>query len=212
MVAYSKKYMYKKSSKEMLITIFVLSVLSISLLIFGKSTQKSRDSVTVPKFPINTVTAQPENDSTLTVDESTVAPANEGQDEPETVVVKRVIDGDTIELASGEKVRYIGIDTPELQAKNGGGVQCYAGEAAARNVQLVFQKKVRLVADKDDRDTYGRLLRYVYIGDTFVNRTLVEEGYAYAKQYRPNTAKQRELVAAMQSAQQNNRGLWDACK
>jgi micrococcal nuclease len=128
-----------------------------------------------------------------------------------TATITKVIDGDTIELSTGERVRYIGIDTPELFPKNGSGKQCFSGEAAARNTELVFQKEVTLVPDKENTDKYGRLLRYVYVGDTFVNKILVKEGYAYAKEYRPNTSKHIELDAAMQYARSEKRGMWGEC-
>lgn len=126
--------------------------------------------------------------------------------------VAKVIDGDTIEISTGERVRYIGIDTPEIRPKSGGDPECFSGEAAARNTELVFQKEVTLVQDKENTDSYGRLLRYVYVGDTFVNKVLVEDGYAYAKEYRPNTAKHKELSQAMSDAQSARRGMWGECK
>lgn len=134
-----------------------------------------------------------------------------GTDPAATVLVTRVIDGDTIVLATGEHVRYVGVDTPELHDKKTGGVQCYAGEAAQRNVELVFQKQVHLEKDTSNTDRYGRLLRYVYVGDTFVNKVLVTEGYAKAKEYKPDTHKHVELDAAMAEAQQAHRGMWGAC-
>src|SRR3989338_7463066 len=82
----------------------------------------------------------------------------------EGINVKRVIDGDTIELENGEKVRYIGIDTPEtLDPRKP--IQCFGKEAAQKNRELVEGKPVWLTKDITDKDKYGRSLRYVYLGD-----------------------------------------------
>src|SRR5690349_13538593 len=85
--------------------------------------------------------------------------------------VARVIDGDTIELTSGDRVRYIGMDTPETVDPRKT-VQCFGKEASAANRALVEGKVVTLVPDVEDRDMYDRFLRYVYLGDTFVNLEL----------------------------------------
>src|SRR5690606_37504664 len=77
------------------------------------------------------------------------------------ITVREVIDGDTIILENGDKVRYIGIDTPELD-DNSKGVECYSVEATQENRNLVKDKKVRLYKDTNERDRYGRLLAYVY--------------------------------------------------
>ena len=114
-------------------------------------------------------------------------------------------DGDTIEVVLAgrrrERVRYIGIDTPERG-------DCYYGEATARNGELVMGKRVRLERDRTDRDRYGRLLRYVYVGDTLVEAKLVEEGYAVAKAYPPDTKHQSLLERLQGEAQRKMLGLW----
>ncbi|MBU4216765.1 lamin tail domain-containing protein [Candidatus Parcubacteria bacterium] len=97
------------------------------------------------------------------------------------VKVARVIDGDTIELVTGEKVRYIGVDTPELNGVGSADDECLAWAAKVRNEQLIQSGQVRLVGDVGaDKDTYGRLLRYAYAGNTFVNGQLANEGFAKA--------------------------------
>ena len=102
------------------------------------------------------------------------------------VHVSRVIDGDTIELAGGEHLRYIGIDTPE-EVDPRKPVQCFATEAAERNKELVEGKDVVFYKDVSERDRYGRLLGFVYLPDgTFVNRMLVSEGYAFSYAYPPD--------------------------
>jgi micrococcal nuclease len=128
--------------------------------------------------------------------------------------VVRVIDGDTIEVErSGEfaTVRYIGIDTPEVKHPNQTG-ECYGEEAKNENVRLVDGMPVRLVRDVSDTDQYGRLLRYVYYEDTFINLALVQGGFAEAKTYNPNVAKQSELDTAETAAVAAKRGIWgEAC-
>ncbi|KXK08641.1 MAG: Thermonuclease precursor [Microgenomates bacterium OLB22] len=125
--------------------------------------------------------------------------------EPFTVVT--VVDGDTIRLANGQTVRYIGINTPELN-KGKGLPQCFAQEATDANKRLVLGRSVRLVKDVSETDKYGRLLRYVYVGDTFVNEQLVVEGYAHASTYPPDVLFAPMFSAREQDARQQKRGLW----
>ena len=126
------------------------------------------------------------------------------------VFVTRVIDGDTIEIAGGEIVRYIGIDAPETVDPRKP-VQCFGREASEENKKLVEGKRVRLEKDISNRDKYGRLLRYVYLGNLFVNDYLVREGYAYAYTYPPDVKYAKEFSQAQKEARENKRGLWNAC-
>ena len=95
-------------------------------------------------------------------------------------VVKRVIDGDTIELDNGKTLRYIGIDTPETKHPTKG-VQCFGEEAYKKNKELVEGKRVQLEKDVSETDRYGRLLRYVFVlpddasrsATLFINQSLV---------------------------------------
>lgn len=129
--------------------------------------------------------------------------------------VKRVIDGDTIELEGGLRVRYIGINTPEFNNKRKE-LNCYGKEAKDKNKELVEGKNVRLEKDIFEVDKYGRLLRYVYIinkdsEDLFINKYLVEQGYAYVSTFPPDV-KYSELLKEMQNkAQKENKGLWGKC-
>jgi micrococcal nuclease len=129
--------------------------------------------------------------------------------------VVRVIDGDTIGVRIGdhtERVRYIGVDTPE-SVKPGTPVQCYAKRAAAANAALVAGRRVRLVGDVEHRDRYGRLLAYVYReGDgAFVNARLVRDGYARTLTIAPNVAHAAEFARLANTAREAGRGLWRAC-
>lgn len=128
----------------------------------------------------------------------------------ELVRVIRAVDGDTIEIEGGEKVRYIGIDTPETVDPRKP-VQCFGVEASKKNKELVEGKIVRLEKDVTDRDKYNRLLRYIYVGDTFINLELVKQGFAYSYSYPPDIKYQDQFVKAQQEAREAKRGLWNAC-
>lgn len=121
--------------------------------------------------------------------------------------VTSVVDGDTITLETGERVRYIGVDTPETY----GTPECFGAEAKERNRTLVEGRTVRLVADVEDRDKYGRLLRYVWVGDSFVNDVLVRDGYASTLTIPPNVAYADTFRLAAAEARAAGRGLWNAC-
>lgn len=128
------------------------------------------------------------------------------------VRVSRVIDGDTIVLETGERVRYIGIDTPEtVDPRRPAG--CMGKEAAEKNREFVDQKEVRLEKDISETDSFGRLLRYVWIGDTMVNELLVRQGFAAVSTFPPDIAYQDRFVRAQQEAQEEGIGLWsDMCQ
>ena len=135
----------------------------------------------------------------------------------ETVRVLRVIDGDTVELADGRKLRYIGIDTPELFDPRKP-IECFGQEAREENKRLVEGKKVRLEKDISQTDKYGRLLRYVWAGpptdeagNVMVNDWLVRQGFAHASTYPPDVKYSEQFVAAEREARENNRGLWAGC-
>lgn len=127
--------------------------------------------------------------------------------------VTRVIDGDTIEIEGSQKVRYIGIDTPETVHPEKA-VECFGREATTENKKLVEGKEVRMEKDVSETDKYGRLLRYVYVDDLFANDYLVRQGFAYASTYPPDVKYQEKLRQAEQEAKENKRGLWhpEACQ
>ena len=129
--------------------------------------------------------------------------------------VTRVVDGDTVRVRIAgvdEPVRLIGIDTPETHGR-GGLRECFGGEAARRLSELLpAGSEVRLERDVEARDRYGRLLAYVYRADgLFVNLALAEEGYATTLTYPPNVAHADEFAAAVRSAREAQRGLWERC-
>lgn len=128
----------------------------------------------------------------------------------ERFLVTRVIDGDTIEIAGGERVRYLGIDTPEtVDPKRP--LQCFGREASQKNKELVEGKYVRLEKDISEADKYGRLLRYVYVDDKFVNFELVKDGFAHILTIPPDVKHQEKFLAAEREAREAKRGLWGTC-
>lgn len=137
--------------------------------------------------------------------QSLEAPASAGLEK-----VTRVIDGDTIEITGGIKVRYIGINTPETVAPRKA-VECFGKAASDKNKELVLGKEVRLEKDVSETDKYGRLLRYVYVGDIFVNDTLVKDGYARSSTYPPDVKYQDMFLQSEKYARENNLGLWGEC-
>ena len=103
----------------------------------------------------------------------------------ELAVVKRVIDGDTIELDDGRKVRYIGINSPEMTDKRPE-VLCLAKLAKEENEKIVLGKTVEMEKDISDKDKYDRLLRYIWIDGKMVNLELIKNGYAAVATYPPD--------------------------
>ncbi len=126
------------------------------------------------------------------------------------VLVTRVVDGDTVEIEGGEKVRYIGMNTPESVDPRRA-VQCFGKEASAHNKKFVEGKRVRLEPDVEDRDKYHRLLRYVWLGDTMINEQLVTDGYAQVMTIPPNVKYVERFKQAQIEAREAKRGLWSAC-
>jgi micrococcal nuclease len=130
--------------------------------------------------------------------------------------VVRVVDGDTIRvLLDGreERVRYIGIDTPE-SVREGTPVECFARRAAAENTRLVGGQRVRLERDAEARDRYGRLLAYVFraADGRMVNEALVSGGYARPLTISPNDRYAERFEHAAAEARASRRGLWGVCR
>ena len=124
--------------------------------------------------------------------------------------VVRVVDGDTIHVRLGarvEKVRYIGMNTPEVHHPTKG-EEPGGREASEVNRRLVADKPVRLELDVQERDRYGRLLAYVWVGDVMVNAELVRLGYAQVMTIPPNVRHQQTFVKLQREAREAGRGLW----
>lgn len=186
-------------NKRLLVIAISLFVIGTSLVVGGLKTSSlsSTPTVTTSSIPEST------NSGTLGL---------EGQ----KVVITRVIDGDTIEIKEGVKVRYIGIDTPETVDPRRP-VGCFGKEASDENKKLVLGKEAILVKDVSDADKFGRLLRYVYINQEngnwlFINDYLARQGFAKASTYPPDVKFQSQFLEAEREARENNRGLWGKCQ
>ena len=140
--------------------------------------------------------------------------------ETQAVEVEEVIDGDTIRVRDFQtdevfRVRYLGIDTPELDGPDY--ESCFGSQAKEKNEDLVLDQKVVLEFDKDKYDRFGRTLAYVYTLDElgekeiFVNQELLEEGYARFYLDKQNTLWQNELVQIALVAHEDFLGLWGSC-
>ena len=138
-------------------------------------------------------------------------PVYTAQNDKSTEKVTRVIDGDTFEIEGGIKIRLIGVDTPEMKNKNKT-IDCFATEAKKKSEDLLTGKEVILEKDVSETDKYGRLLRYVYVGDQMINDVLVKEGYAKISTFPPDIKYVEMFKAGEKSARESNRGLWSACK
>jgi micrococcal nuclease len=130
-------------------------------------------------------------------------------DARQSAVVARVVDGDTIELVGGQRVRLVQIDTPEKR------VECYGDEASALTQRLIpAGTHVRIEQDQklDQVDRYGRTLAYVWKGDEDVNVTLVRDGAAGVWFFDGRRGRHaKELLNAAEQAQADRQGLWGAC-
>lgn len=137
------------------------------------------------------------------------------------ILVKRVIDGDTLQLENGQRVRLIGIDTPEIHLsdklykdiqrtkKDILTIRQLGMKAYEFTRNLVENKRVRLEFDVEKYDKYGRLLAYVYLKDgTFVNAEILRQGYATLMTVPPNVKYSEFFLRLYQEARQNQRGLW----
>jgi micrococcal nuclease len=141
------------------------------------------------------------------------SPAASGSSEGTHVPVTKVTDGDTIHVTfqgQDERVRLIGIDTPEVPWYGGQG-DCFGVEAALFARRRLSGRSIRLAFDVDRRDRYGRLLAYVYLGDQLFNLTLVRLGYARADPVPPDIRRAPEFARAEAQARMAGRGLWSAC-
>lgn len=120
--------------------------------------------------------------------------------------VKRVVDGDTFETATNQKVRLIGVNAPESIGK----IEPYGKEASDYSKKRLTRKKVYLFTDTGDTDRYGRLLRYVFLEGEKVmyNEQLVREGYANPMTVPPNVMYAKLFVQAERSAREQGKGLW----
>jgi len=124
--------------------------------------------------------------------------------------VRWVDDGDTIVLTDGRRIRYIGINAPEVESKYSK-AEPFGEEARDLNRSIVYLKKVRLEFDNEKYDQYGRLLAYVFSEDgTFVNNAMIAAGYAYCLFRKPNVRYEELFLKSQQNAMLSNKGIWQS--
>lgn len=186
--------------KRSIFSSFLTLILLLAISAFSKNNISTLEPVPTPSSKTSTVLSTQSSNTT-----------------PEKFLVKKIIDGDTIELDNGQKVRYIGIDTPETVDPRKT-VQCFGKEASNKNKELVEGKWVRMEKDVSETDRYKRLLRFVYISDgndpskeIFINDYLVRQGFAHAVTYPPDIKYSDLFREAEKEARENNRGLWGSC-
>ncbi len=187
--------------QKLFLPVLILLLLSVAFIAGQNFQSKQSGSKTSAENSSVASSAQKTSDDQT----NSSSPANSDE-----VTVTKVVDGDTIEIEGGQKVRYIGIDTPETVDPRKT-VQCFGVEASNKNKELVLGKKVKLVKDVSETDKYGRLLRYVYVGNTFVNDYLVANGFARASSYPPDVKYQDQFKKSESAAREKNLGLWNSC-
>lgn len=178
--------------KKTPLLLFLLTAFLLGFLLRGRleETQKPPPTAPNPTSADNATTAAPTK---------TTSPPNW----PITAKVARVIDGDTVVLGNGEKIRYEAVDAPEKY-------EHWGEEAKKLNTELTLDKTVRLESGRDERDIYGRLLAYVWVGDLLVNEKLIERGYAKIIRY-PKEGEyryQERLEKAEEWARDHSLGVW----
>lgn len=129
-----------------------------------------------------------------------------------TGIASKVLDGDTVDLRSGVRIRYLLVDAPEIAHSARQIPECYGNEATTLNTQLVLGREVTLEYDQQCKDRYDRLLAYVYIGDRMVNREIIARGFARLLVIPPNEKHAEELERLEADAREEGRGLWGDCQ
>jgi micrococcal nuclease len=163
---------------------------------------------TAPTEPAPTATTPRATTPKAATTSPSIAPAPAADSaHPTQVRFTKVLDGDTSLIAGERKIRYIGIDTPEMHGADDK-PEPFAVEAREHNKKFVVGQDIRLEYDAEPNDHYGRLLCYVYVGDTFVNAELVKAGLAYPLTVPPNTKHADLFKRLANEAKQAQRGLW----
>jgi micrococcal nuclease len=187
-------------------TAVLVIALTFALIVGGCGTDRATPGSTGASGPGPAIPATP-----ASIPGTPARPTGSTQD----ATLVRVVDGDTIRVMVGgveERVRYIGIDTPELNTSSAATPDPYAEAATHANARLLAGGRIVLEKDVSERDQYGRLLRYIWIERdgtwTFVNLALVAEGYAQVSTYPPDVRHVDVLLAAQRQARDAGLGLW----
>jgi micrococcal nuclease len=121
--------------------------------------------------------------------------------------VTRIVDGDTVELEDGRKIRYLMVDTPETSDGD-----CFSAEAKQFNSDLVLNKTIEITYDVECTDRFSRTLAYVSVNGQEVNSLMIQRGYACVLHIGPNGDSRLDEFKALQlDAERANRGLWSVC-
>ena len=195
--------------------VFKFGVGGICLLIFlviafgGNST----NNVVKPNVGQNSTTSQGSNISPEIVNNRTT---------PNTILaknmlVRNVLDGDTLQLEDGRKVRFLNMDTPETVKRNYP-VMCHGPEASTFVKTMLSNKKVTITSDKETVDQYGRTLAFVFLEGTdtnnienSINAQMIKLGYARENSYSPNTTYKKKFQELESIAKSNKTGFWGKC-
>lgn len=169
--------------------------------------QRSETSRTAEKTPSSSTGLSRPDIPRVTVNDSSSSPVPDSGGAI-TARVDRVVDGDTLHLTTGERVRLLGVDTPET-VKPDVPVQPWGPEASAFTKKHVQGQSVRLEFDNEKRDSYGRLLAYVYVGEWFLNEELIRAGLSPAVTKFPYSAVMKQRFRAAESEARRKRvGIW----
>jgi micrococcal nuclease len=143
---------------------------------------------------------------------------NGSKDGIERSQVRRIVDGDTVELSNGQKIRMLNIDTPETVKANTP-IKCYGKEATDFTKKLLQDKMVQLTVDREANDQYGRGLRFIFLDgvdtsniENSVNAEMVKSGFAKMVVYKPNNTFAKEFQSYENEAKSKNLGVWGNCK
>ena len=175
--------------KDLLVIIFVLGMLVLNLMWFASISGCGVDpSTDLDRIKVNSLCGKSKG------------------------TVTRVIDGDTIELEDGRKIRYLHIDTPELSYSESKPDECFASWAKKLNEQLVLNQTFELEYDTNCLDRFGRSLAFIKIKDIMVNKILVERGYARLMIIPPNNKYKEEFELLRDQARKTKAGIWGRCQ
>jgi micrococcal nuclease len=187
------------------LAILILGIIFIVVAVFVDNYWQTQGTYTQPKTTQNT---------TQTPNQPTI---NKQKDGVQRSKVLRVVDGDTLELEDGTKVRFLNVDTPETVKKNTA-VMCYGKEASNYTKARLTDKTIQLTTDKSPRDQYGRELRFVFLDgvdtskvENSFNAEMIKKGFARARFYSPNTTYKKNFEAIQKEAQDTKAGIWSAC-
>ena len=158
-------------------------------------------------FSLENFKSKLEAPKTIKIEKDGVISTPEPLNQTENFLVTKVVDGDTVVIGGGITVRLIGIDAPERG-------NCFFEQSKNELEEQILGKEIGLEKDVSETDKYGRLLRYIWVGDSMVNEELVRNGVATVSTFPPDVKYQEKFLASQQEARENKRGLWapEVCK